>query len=254
MKGGWADLVSQAGTYSRALSSARPLRQFSLVIDYNHKRHEPRSLVFHTGGLTASHALRPNQPKYHTDIIRLILSLLTWKSARDAGLPKWTNDVEIFVQKDANDREGLRMHVKEVLYERLGVCGRGVNVSRLCLFDDKSEPSTAPAAAATTQRRSARIAEKPDSDTELRRGTGSVHREFPANSFLRFVADLDLGMPSNRSSQTAETSSEDKDQLKGTSSTLSIARFNVYKPQMQALPSSRVIRSTSFAVNSTSSP
>jgi len=48
--------------------------------------------------------------------MRLILS---WKSAGDAGLPEWTNDVEMFVQKDENDREGLRMHVKEVLYERL---------------------------------------------------------------------------------------------------------------------------------------
>ena len=189
VKGAWADLVSQAGTYSRALTSAKPLRQFSLVIGYNYKHHQLRFLVFHTGGLTASRALHPNQPKDHRNIIFLILSLLTWKRAGDAGLPEWNNDVEMFVQKDENDQEGLRMHLKEVLYERLGVRGRGVKVSRLCPVEDKSESSTpaAPAATAMTIRRSARIAERPGKDTELvsqRCGTGSAHSESPTNSTI----------------------------------------------------------------------
>ena len=70
-----------------ALTSARPLCQFSLVIAYNHKQSELRFLVFHAGGLTASCPLNLNQPNDHMDIICLILS--TWKRAGDAGLPSW---------------------------------------------------------------------------------------------------------------------------------------------------------------------
>lgn len=187
VKDSWPGIISQAGTYSLALISARPLRQFSLVIAYNHKHRQLRFLVFHAGGLTASHALHPNEEKDHRDIIRLILSLLTWKEAGDAGLPGWSNDVEMFVQKDENDRKGLKMHEKEILYERLGIRGRGVRVSRLCPAE-VSTP-TVPAVTATTLRRSTRIAEKARKDSEP-------------------VAHLGLEKPTNRSSGKAETAAQ----------------------------------------------
>jgi len=51
------------------------------------------SSFFHAGGLTSSPPLKPNDTQDHRDILRLFLSLLTWKSPGDAGLPEWCNDV-----------------------------------------------------------------------------------------------------------------------------------------------------------------
>jgi hypothetical protein len=204
VKVNWADLVSQAGTYSRALTSARPLRQFSLVIAYNHSVQQLRFLVFHSGGLTASHALRPNEPADHKDILRLILSLLTWKTPADAGLPEWTNDVEMFVQKGEDDQEGLRMRIEEILYERLGVRGRGVKVSRLRPTKDQSESSapTAPVVSAMTSRRSARLAEK------ARKLQGTLSEP----PIPQIFAELGPAQSSNQSSQKSETSSQGEGQ------------------------------------------
>lgn len=112
LKGNWSPLIAQAGT---ALMSARPLRQFTLTIAYNHASHELPFLVFHAGGLTASHALDPNKRDDHKDILRLSLALLTWETPGDAGLPEWSNDVEMFVQRGADDEDSVLMRVTETL-------------------------------------------------------------------------------------------------------------------------------------------
>jgi len=181
VKAKWAELVSQAGTYCCVLTSARPLRQFSLVLGYNHTSHELRFLLFHAGGLTASPGLCLRDPKHHKNILHLFLSLLTWKTPGDAGLPEWSNDVEVFVQKGEDDQEGLRMRVEEVLYERLGVRGRGVKVSRLGPIEHQSKPSapTTPVVNTTTWHRSLRLAEKAFKDDQEKLRAPS---EFPSNS------------------------------------------------------------------------
>ena len=134
--------------------TAMPLRQFSLVIAYNHDQHELRFLVFHVGGMTASHGLSPNKPNDHQNILRLILALLTWETPGDAGLPEWCSDVEMFVQRGGDDQNGVQMRVTETLYERYGICGHGPQVSCLSPIDDQcsSKPVTPTTLTTTLQR------------------------------------------------------------------------------------------------------
>jgi hypothetical protein len=123
VKRDWKQLVSQAVTYARCLSYAEPLRQFSLVLAYNHAELKLRFLVFHAGGLTASTGLLVNEPDHRRDILRLFLSLLTWESPGDAGIPEWGNNTDMFVQSNSDDNKGVRMKVKKVLYDKLAICG-----------------------------------------------------------------------------------------------------------------------------------
>jgi hypothetical protein len=163
VKDGWRGLVSQVATYARCLTNAVPLRQFSLVIGYNHVTTELRFLVFHAGGLTSSPPLKPNDPQDHRDILRLFLSLLTWKSPGDAGLPEWCNDVGVFVQRSRDDKQGVQMCVKQVYYDRLGVRGRGGKVVRLSPIPPLAPsqlPIAPPSPRLQTLRRSRRIVDK----------------------------------------------------------------------------------------------
>jgi hypothetical protein len=133
--------------------------------------------------LTASHALHPNKAEDRKHILRLFLSLLTWDTPGDAGLPEWSNDAETFVQRSKDDRDGVRMRVKENLYERHGIRGRGPHISRLCPVEDKSdpssEPSSVPAPAATTLRRLAEKALKVSEPFPPRRGSGGACGKSP---------------------------------------------------------------------------
>ncbi|KAF5361353.1 hypothetical protein D9757_012323 [Collybiopsis confluens] len=95
VKDSWSELVAQAATYARALFSANPLRQFALVIGYNHKEHVMRFLVFHRGGLTASQPLKLESKQGQEDLILLLSSILTWKSLADAGFPAWCNENQV---------------------------------------------------------------------------------------------------------------------------------------------------------------
>ncbi|KAF5346099.1 hypothetical protein D9757_014020 [Collybiopsis confluens] len=97
VKGSWSELIAQAATYARALFSANPLRQFALVIGYNHKEHAMRFLVFHRGGLTASKPLELNSEQGQKDLILLLSSILTWKSLADAGFPSWCNETQVYL-------------------------------------------------------------------------------------------------------------------------------------------------------------
>jgi hypothetical protein len=181
----WRELVTQSGTYARAMRIARPLRQFSLVLAYNHSIHELRFLVFHAGGLTASPSLNLNDSKHYKDILSLILSLLTWKTPGDAGLPEWTNEVEMFVQRDSVDKVGLRMLIANSLYAMRGLRGRCSQVSSLDLFKDQA-PSSGPNPTVSL-RRSSRIAEKAREAAvtlSSRLKTGNTHGKFPTISTI----------------------------------------------------------------------
>lgn len=131
VKDSWPELVSQAATYARSLINAVPLRQFSLVIGYNHQSRELRFLVFHAGGLTSSPPLKPDKSKDQPAILRLFLSLLTWNSPGDAGFPEWCNDVDMYIQRSRDDRQGVEMRITQVYYDCLGVRGRGSKIVRL---------------------------------------------------------------------------------------------------------------------------
>ncbi|KAF5383376.1 hypothetical protein D9757_008426 [Collybiopsis confluens] len=99
VKKSWFRLVKQAGTCARALFSAHPLRQFVLVIGYNHAEYAMRFLVFHRGGLTASTPLLLDTKAGQNDFILLLSAILTWKTPQDAGFPAWCNENQIFLPK-----------------------------------------------------------------------------------------------------------------------------------------------------------
>jgi hypothetical protein len=185
MKGDWRELVAQAASYARCLTGAVLLRQFSLVIGYNHKTHGLRFLVFHAGGLTSSPPLDPNNPSGCRDILRLFLSLLSWQSAGDAGLPEWCNDLDAFVQRDQHDMKGVQMRVKEVYYDRLGLRGRGSKVIRLSPICQPS-PSLTPPPPPHLQipRRSLRIAEQAKENTFPTKLSNTASKKTSASEYL----------------------------------------------------------------------
>lgn len=99
------ELVFQAGPHARHLFSASPLHQFTLVLGYEHTNHRLRFLAYHRGGLTASHDLDPFTPEGREGILRLFLSLLTWKSPADAGYPLCSNEASIFIPMQINESD-----------------------------------------------------------------------------------------------------------------------------------------------------
>jgi hypothetical protein len=100
----WAAHLAGA-TYARCLIDAVPL-----IIEYNHVSTELRFLVFHVGGLTSS----PFKPQ-DCRALRLFLTLLTWKTRGDAGLPERYSDVGMFVQRNQDDKQGVRMQMKSTM-------------------------------------------------------------------------------------------------------------------------------------------
>ncbi|KAF5346101.1 hypothetical protein D9757_014022 [Collybiopsis confluens] len=124
VKNGWSELVAQAATYARALFSANPLRQFALVIGYNHKEHVMRFLVFHRGGLTASKPLELDSEQGQKDLILLLSSILTWKNLADAGFPAWCNEHQVHLPAIYPHP----VHVHSVLHYTFCVRGRAPRV------------------------------------------------------------------------------------------------------------------------------
>ncbi|KAF5374056.1 hypothetical protein D9757_010723 [Collybiopsis confluens] len=126
VKGIWPELVVQAATYARSLFSGYPLRQFALVIGYNHKERAVRFLVFHRGGLTASKPLKLESKQGQEDLILLLSSILTWKSLADAGFPAWCNEKETQVHLPAIYPTPVNIH--NDLHHSACVRGRAAHV------------------------------------------------------------------------------------------------------------------------------
>lgn len=125
---GWPELVCQAATYARCLFDASPLRKFALVLCFEHATKQLRFVIFHRGGLTASHALSVDIDI--KDILLMFIAILTWDSAADAGFPEWFNDIQFCLPLDNKDTEGVVVTVDEVLHSTTGVRGRVTRVSR----------------------------------------------------------------------------------------------------------------------------
>ncbi|RPD65743.1 hypothetical protein L227DRAFT_540670 [Lentinus tigrinus ALCF2SS1-6] len=127
VKDSWNGIVTQAGTYARAQVSAMPLRLFSLVIGVNHKFHNLRFLIYHRGGLTASHEIDLLTIQGRRDVQRVMFSILLWQTPEDAGLPMFTNGVECRIPSAGT---ALSIVTDKVLFLSLSVRGRGTLVVR----------------------------------------------------------------------------------------------------------------------------
>ena len=75
-----------------------PLRKFALVLGYEYVLQEIRILVFHHGGLTSSKALKLDDEG--KEDLRIFLSILSWKTVVDAGLPLWCNNSDMILPGD----------------------------------------------------------------------------------------------------------------------------------------------------------
>ncbi|KAI0769806.1 hypothetical protein C8Q74DRAFT_1421372 [Fomes fomentarius] len=92
--GNWPEIVGHAGTYARAQVNAVPLRLFSLVIGVNYESRSLRFLIYHRGGLTASHELMLDEPAGRRHVQEILFSIVLWQSSEDAGFPSLTNGIE----------------------------------------------------------------------------------------------------------------------------------------------------------------
>ena len=128
----WAPMVNQAATYARCLFSASPSRQFTIVLGFRHVEAEFRFLVFHRGGLTGSHSLSVKDEPGQKGILRILLSILDWKSPEDAGFLGFYNETEMSLLRYKDDETGVVGRVAEVLHDGLCVLGRA---SRALLVD-----------------------------------------------------------------------------------------------------------------------
>jgi len=128
VKRDWAPMINQAATYARCLFSASPSRQFALVLGFRHTNAELRFLVFHRGGLTGSQPFSVKDENGQKDILRVLLSILNWRSSEDAGFPKFCNDFEMSLFRHEGDEDGVVARVVEVLHDGLCVQGRASRV------------------------------------------------------------------------------------------------------------------------------
>ena len=133
VKEGWYNLVRQAGTYARCLFMASPLREFALVLGYEHVEKEIRFLVFHHGGLTSSQSLNIGNKKGIRDLLRIFLAILSWNTVVDAGLPLWCNDSSMILP---GNKAPQTVQVKKVLHDALALRGR---CSRVALVSEVEE-------------------------------------------------------------------------------------------------------------------
>lgn len=88
----WPAVVAQAARSAQVLYSACHLRKFGLVIGFRYTTLELRFLIIHRGGITVSKPLSVVEEQGRKDILRVFLSMLTWRSEEDAGVPAFFRD------------------------------------------------------------------------------------------------------------------------------------------------------------------
>ncbi|KAF9644695.1 hypothetical protein BDM02DRAFT_3190360 [Thelephora ganbajun] len=203
VKGEWPRMVFQAATYARCLFSASPSRHFAIVLGFCHTTTELRFLIFHHSGLTASRSFSVRNEAGKKEILRIFLSILGWKSAKDAGFLGFCNDFEMSLLRHEHDQDGVVSRVVEVLHDGLCVQGRA---SRALLVDyptskgEKSEPCV-PALDPTvqTQKRQAESNQAQtkqgdqDAQTSIKLAYGPRHYSVkrPSTSTLHWSSDLE---------------------------------------------------------------
>lgn len=119
-------LTEQCATYARDLLLAAPSRVFALVLAFDQNRGELSFFLFHRGGLTRSKPLDIRVEDNHREILRLFLSILLWKTPKDAGFVASCNEREYALPFNDTDAERIVATVDSVR-------GRATRVNRLSL-------------------------------------------------------------------------------------------------------------------------
>jgi hypothetical protein len=166
VKENFDELLVQAFLDAMGLFSASPLRQFGLVLGYNQRTHELRFLVYHSGGVSINEPLSLTNRSHKKEIIRLFLSILTWKTDGDAGLPEWFKGTMMRLPGHAEDDQGLLVELSKVLSNTCYIRGRSQMVYRCRVVKGQTEHQKPGSLAPITSRgqsrlrRSERIAHK----------------------------------------------------------------------------------------------
>ncbi|KAF9788656.1 hypothetical protein BJ322DRAFT_652705 [Thelephora terrestris] len=136
----WRKMVAHAATYARSLFGANPMRVFALILGFNRDNNQLRFLVFHRGGLAASHPYDLTQEDGLKEVARLLLTLASWRTAADAGFITCGDDTTHLLPVDKEGEQHVRATVKEIIFRSPCVRGRMTQVFLLLL------PTNAPPA------------------------------------------------------------------------------------------------------------
>ena len=88
----WLPMVAYVIRAARVLWSECPMRKFGLFIGFQHTTLNLRFFIVHRGGMTASKPLSIVEEQGRKDILLVFLSVLTWRSEEEAGIPKFFRD------------------------------------------------------------------------------------------------------------------------------------------------------------------
>jgi len=126
-------MVSQAATYARCVFGASPVQTFALILAFNHDNSLLRFLVFHPGGLTASDEYNVTKRDGLKEITRLLLTLVSWHTAGDAGAIMCCNDTAYFLPADQEGEGNVSAIIEGTLSRPHCIRGRRTFVHRLHL-------------------------------------------------------------------------------------------------------------------------
>ncbi|KAF9781406.1 hypothetical protein BJ322DRAFT_1213405 [Thelephora terrestris] len=110
----WRAMVAQAATYARSLFGANPMRVFALILGFNHDDNQLRFLVFHRGGLAASHPYDLTQEDGLKEVARLFLTLVSWRTAAEAGFIACGNETTHLLPVDKEGEQHVRAKVTHI--------------------------------------------------------------------------------------------------------------------------------------------
>ncbi|KAJ7639179.1 hypothetical protein FB45DRAFT_1023917 [Roridomyces roridus] len=127
----WEELLHQATQHARSLFAASPLRKFALVLAYDHYHCRVRFLLFHRGGITASHAFDTSTTFGRKDIFQVILALRTCRNREDLGLPSWHHERHFRLPVDEHAESYVDASVDELIHADERSRGRATHVYRL---------------------------------------------------------------------------------------------------------------------------
>ncbi|KAI0060833.1 hypothetical protein BV25DRAFT_1917388 [Artomyces pyxidatus] len=136
-----APLLRQLTTYARARFASGHDRWFVVGILLDHSQTSCSVAIFHRGGVIMSPYLRLSSQSGAQDFISLLLGIMSWKNATEAGL-----DITRFTSPDGLDQRvslpvlGECQVLGEPLYERNTVRGRATLVQRVQRLGTSTPP------------------------------------------------------------------------------------------------------------------
>ncbi|KAJ7645465.1 hypothetical protein DFH06DRAFT_1425076 [Mycena polygramma] len=156
VRGEWPDLIAQAATHARSLFSGNPSRVFALVLGVNPKKKNLGFLLFNRGGLTTHTELSLETTDGRADVLRVLMTILSWSEEQHAGVISTSNDPRYMLPVSADLHS--KASIAKVIYHSDCVRGRAKRVTRLtCDSVHHSEATVLSSISTTTQATAPRL-------------------------------------------------------------------------------------------------